>query len=122
LKKKIYVIVAFILFCTPSLKAQTTEGTEFWLTFGTNGYSQSSSVDLQIRIVAKDYQTKVALFFTNLDTCVEFEIGAGQIYTYVLSEIEKAAVYNYTYMGQGYSGITNYSVHITTNMPVTVMH
>ena len=122
MKRKIYIIVAFILFSVSSLQAQTTEGTEFWLTFGANGAGDGALpnlVDLQIRIVAKDHQTNGTIFFTNLNTYVDFEIGAKQVYTYILSEIEKAAVYN-SPIGNNYSVITHYSAHITTTMPVTV--
>ena len=117
MNKIFYLIIALSL-STTLIKAQTTtEGREFWLTFGINVAYPSSSVDLQIRIVAKDYKTTGTIFFTNLGTGEPFEIEARQVYTYVLSDIEKAAVYNaYQTLPTG----NDFSVHITSNMPVTV--
>ena len=115
---KIFYLLIVILLSTSTIKAQTTEGKEFWLTFGHIRYHPTPDyVNLQIRIVAKDYKTTGNIFFTNLGTSNDFEIEARQVYTYVLSDIEKAAVYNaYQTLPTG----NDFSVHITSNMPVTV--
>jgi len=118
-KKVTYFLITIFLSTLISLQAQTTEGTEFWLTFGKIDYvtTEYSYIHLQIRIVAKDHQTTGTIFFTNIDTYIDFEIEAMQVYTYNLSEAEKAAVYNaYQTSPSG----NNLSVYITSNMPVTV--
>jgi hypothetical protein len=109
------IITAFLMQSIFSLQAQTTEGKEFWVTFGRNWTATiPKNVDLQIRIVAKDEHTTGKIYFTHLDTYVDFEIEARQVYTYVLDSTEKCAVYNVT------TGATNYSVHITSNAPIAV--
>ena len=110
-----FITISLIISTIYSLQAQTTEGTDFWLTFGQNGgYVQPDYVNLQIRIVAKDHQTSVTIFFTNSGTHIDTVIEARQVFTHVLSNMEKTAVYNNA------TGITNKSVHITSAMPVTV--
>ena len=116
--KKIYcffITIALIISAISSLQAQTTEGTDFWLTFGQNNTSVlPTNLDLQIRIVAKDHRTNVTVFFTHLGTSVDTVIEARQVYTHILTQTEKSAVYNSN------TGTTNFSVHLTTDMPVTV--
>ena len=114
MKKEYYSIIAFFLLTFSALQAQTTEGTDFWLTYGQNATVPLVAVDLQIRIVAKDHKTNVTIFFTQLGTSVDTVIEARQVYTHILTQQEKSAVYN------TYTGTTNLSVHITTTMPVTV--
>ena len=116
--KKIYcflITISFLIFTISPSQAQTTEGTEFWLTFGRATALVPSDVDLQIRIVAKNHKTWGTIFFTNLNTTIYFEIEPRQVYTHVLSEIERVAVYN-----MQPTGVYNRSVYITSTSPVSV--
>ncbi|MCL2042320.1 MAG: IgGFc-binding protein, partial [Bacteroidales bacterium] len=113
MKKVPYIIIALLL-SVFSIQAQNTDGKEFWVTYGQNSAYSYSTIDLQIRIVSGDKPTTGTIYFTNIDVSVYFNIGAREVFTYVLSEEEKQAVYNTT------TGITNYSVHITGSEPVSV--
>jgi len=99
-----------------SLQAQNTEGKEFWVTFGSIvGFPMNPSIannfDFQIRVVGGSQQTQINIYFTALDTTVTSTIEPYEVYTYILSNTEKFAVYNET------TGITNYSIRITaTNL------
>ena len=94
-------------------------GTDFWLTFGANNLHLRNDegylgpLNLQIRIVSRDKQTSGTIYFTNLDTTISFTIPAQQVYTHNLSIPQKRAVY----ITQ--PGVSNFSVHIITDNPVT---
>ena len=101
------------------LKAQTTVGKEFWLTYGQalhyDNPSYFSMINMQIRIVAGNLPTSTTIYFTHLDVSESFNINAYEVYTYSLDNTQKAAVYNIT------TGITtDYSIHITTSEPVSI--
>jgi len=114
--KKILLYFFIVFFSVFYLQAQTTEGTEFWLTFG--GWNipnpLSNPYDMQIRIVCGSQPTTVTIHFTNLDTYFSTNISAYEVYTYTLDNTQRVAMYN---MGTGKS---NYSAHITTTKPVSV--
>jgi len=113
--KKIFYLILATIVLSLSTQAQTTEGTNFWITFGQNGTATTPNLlDFQIRIVAKDYHTTGTIYFTHLGTYVDFEIEARQVFTYPLSILERQAVYNTT------TGKTNHSIHITSTKPVSV--
>ena len=113
MKHFFYLIIAICL-SIPTIQAQnSTSGTDFWLTFGQNGFIFDIP-NLQIRIVGGNNPTEGRITFTNLETYVEFNIPAQQVYTYNLNLIEKAAVYNAT------MGVSNKSIHITTDNQVAV--
>jgi len=99
-----------------SIQAQNTGGKDFWLTFGANDPAiyKITDLNLQLRIVSTNKQTAGTIHFTNLNTSVSFLIPEKQVFTYNLSEIEKTAVLNTT------TGVTDCSIHITSNEPVTV--
>ena len=103
-----------------SISAQnSTSGTDFWLTFGqlynfAPPYNWYELVNFQIRIVNGNAPTEGTIYFTNLDTHVDFSIPAHQVYDYTLNETEKVAVYNAT------MGVSNKSIHITTDHQVSV--
>jgi len=116
---KTNTLIATLLFASLflggfSIQAQTTEGTDFWVTFGQNHYRLVNEVTLQIRIVSRDISTSGNIYFTHLDTAISFSIGPREVYTYNLNDTQKQAVYN-TLQGVLYS-----SIHITTNNPVVV--
>ena len=116
----IFISVLFLL-CKFSLHAQnTTQGTDFWLTFGENsdpalGWDTTvTNIDMRIHIVNGNKATTGTIYFTKLGISVPFSIAAGQVYTYNLNNTEKQAVYNTI------TEISNRSIHITTNERVSV--
>ncbi|MCL2400828.1 MAG: IgGFc-binding protein [Defluviitaleaceae bacterium] len=73
-----------------------------------------ASVDLQIRIVGGNVPATGTIHFTQLGTSIPFSVPANGVFTHVLNDAQKIAVYNNT------AGITNRSVRITTSTPVMV--
>jgi len=113
LLKKLLFMIAL---CTPLLlSAQVdTRGTDFWLAFGNNGNNAApTSVDLQIRVVA-DQATTGTIHFTELGTSIPFSIPAGGVFTHVLNNDQKTAVYSRD------AGTSSKTARIQTNNPVTV--
>ena len=91
------------------IHAQTTEGTDFWVTLGDLGeLPPTTSMISQIRIVGGNRPTTGTIYFTDLEMSVPFSVPAHTIYTYVLDDYQKDAISNTT------SGISNRSVHITS--------
>ena len=118
MKKFIFLTIAILLSASP-IKAQTTAGTKFWVTFGSiSGTSMTPSTvdyfDFRIRVVGGDVPTSGIIYFTNLETSIPFDIDPYEIYTYVLGNTEKYAVYNTS------TGITDKSIRITASNPVSV--
>ncbi|MCL2511577.1 MAG: IgGFc-binding protein, partial [Bacteroidales bacterium] len=119
--KKIFFIIVAALLSISSLKAQnTTEGKDFWVTFGmiNNWPMEPLNVDyfyMVIRIVGGSAPTSGTIYFTNLDKEKTFDIAPYEIYNYSLENDEKYAVYN-TVSG----GTTDFSVRITTTNLVSV--
>ena len=69
-----------------SLQAQSSEGTEFWLTFGHSFTYPPQWVDIQIRIVGGSEKTTGNIYFTNLGTNPGFNIEPYEVFTYVLDK------------------------------------
>jgi len=111
-----FIIAAIILQSIFTLQAQTAVGTEFWLTFGQNVLFSYNEVDLQIRITGGVQAASVTIRFTDLGAPddVTFSVAPGSIYTHILNNTQKAAVYNTS------QGINNRSVHITSSAEVAV--
>ena len=111
----IFFITISLLFSTfSSLQAQTTEGKEFWLTFGTFfGHNNPllENYNMQIRIVTGNFPTSVTIYFTHLDVSESFYINACQVYTYTLNSTQKYAVCNTT------TGTTDFSIRISSSEP-----
>jgi hypothetical protein len=109
------IAVACILFTNSKLYAQTTLGTDFWLSFGQNSVNPADKVDLQVRIVAGE-TAKVTFTFTDLpDANRTVTILENTIYTLSLNNDEKNAVY----MISSLKALKK-SLHITSDKPVTV--
>jgi hypothetical protein len=111
-----FIIILLLMQSIFSLQAQTTSGTDFWLTFGRNIQSPYTSVDLQICIVGGNAPTEVTIAFTDPGIpSVSFLLSPQEVYIHNLTPTQKQAVYNTV------QGKTNKSIHITTkfNHPVT---
>ena len=118
MKKVFFNLIAIISLCVSSLTAQTTTGTDFWVTFGQIGTSYSvvpsQLCDMHVRIVGGSFPTSGTIYFTELGTDTTFNIAPYEVYTYMLDNAEKDAVYNTT------TGTTNFSIHITASNPVSI--
>jgi len=112
------LVISVILFMQSIslLQGQKTEGTDFWLTFGKNANNLSSPTALifQIRIVGSSKQTEGRIYFTNLGTYIDFTVNSNGVYDLDLNLYQRIASYNTV------TGKTNYSIHITTDNPVSV--
>jgi len=111
------VTVSVLVFInTLPLKAQDGKGKDFWITFGQIGDFPPSFpvLSIQIRIVSGNTATTGAIHFTHLGTSAPFSLGANETYTYALDASQREAVYNTT------TGITSYSVRVTSFEPVAV--
>ena len=111
--KKIFFITVTALLFVVSTQAQTTSGTEFWLTFGKNT-GTPNSLELQIRIVGGERPTTGTIHFTNLENSINFNIAAQEVYTLTLNSAQKIAAINLNL------GISNRSIYITSNEAITV--
>ena len=116
MKRKYYFIITLLLLNIPSLQAQTTEGKEFWLTFGENATHSYMNVDLRIRIVSGNKPTMVTIHFTNLGSSVTHSMGAQEVWTYSLDNIQKQASYH---TATDHNTVTDRSIYITSNEPVS---
>jgi len=119
LSVKTNTLIYFFLFAAlfqevPSIQAQTTAGTEFWVTFGSNFDLSHNQVELQIRIVSQDFPTSGNIYFTNLGTSISFSMKSREVYTYDLNNTQKHSAYN------SQQGVSNQSIRITSDNPVTV--
>ena len=92
---KYLLITITLLFSNISyIQAQSTEGKDFWLTFGSLGFGSSDMLDMQIRIVGGNLKTEVNIYFTNLGTSVQFEIDPYEVFTHNLDTVQRAAAHN----------------------------
>jgi len=113
--KKIQILIFLLVSILTSIMAQSTEGKDFWLTFGQNANvgSPTNQVNLQVRIASGSNPTTVTFYFINLATSQSFEVDAFQVFDYTLSPLEKASVYN-TFLE------TKGSLRINSSYPITV--
>jgi hypothetical protein len=115
--KYIFISTILLFQIVLSLQAQTTEGKEFWLTFGKmydfqNLYSNSC---IEIRIVSNNQSASGSIYFTNLGTYEYFSINANDVFTYSLNLSQKDAVYNSTI------GVSDRSINIVSfDAPIIV--
>ena len=116
MKQKSYLILTIIVFLVFSgtLCAQTsTQGTDFWLSFGRNGDYSSNDINMQVRIVS-DQATTVTFTYTNSGTTYSFPVPAGSVETITLDPTERSRVFS------GATGTTSNSLHIESTTPVSV--
>ena len=108
--------VLFVIQSIYSLQAQNTSGTEFWLTFGRIQTlpPNSTFLEMSIRIVNGNLPSTVTIYFTNLNSSEQFYLNAYEVYTYSLNVTQREAVGNTT------TGITDYSIHITSSESVMI--
>ncbi|MDR2125853.1 MAG: gliding motility-associated C-terminal domain-containing protein [Prevotellaceae bacterium] len=94
-------------------QATSTQGTDFWLSFGRNRDISYTVVNLQVRIVTGDAAT-VTFTYTESGTTNTVNIAAGSVYTHAFLSSERSRVYSF------YTGTTSKSLHIESDVPVSV--
>ena len=79
------MLLAFLGMSASPLRAQTTAGKEFWLTFGLSpSYTNPNDYEIQVRVVSGINPVQGDIYFTNSGTSQPFSIGAQQVYTHSL--------------------------------------
>jgi hypothetical protein len=112
--KKYILLFAFLSFMPYSAFAQvTTQGTDFYVSWGNNYEQSAAGVTMQIRVAATQNATVTLTFKANTST-VTFNVAAGQVYTYDLDATQKANVYSNS------TGTSNKSLRIQSTTPVSV--
>ena len=91
----------------------TTQGKDFWLSYGQNYELSPSDNMLQLRVVATK-PTTVTLTFTLDGKTETFNVAAGQVYTRTFNAAEAAKVYSNA------TGTSNKTLHITSNELISV--
>ena len=91
----------------------TTQGKDFWLSFGQNLTESAHADMLQVRVVATK-STKVTLTFTEGGATETFNVSAGQVYTRTFNAAEAAKLYSNA------TGTSYKSLHIVSDELITV--
>jgi hypothetical protein len=112
-KQCIYIII-LLLHCGVVHGQHTTQGKDFWLSFGNNAGNSSDNLTFQVRIVATTKAANVTFHFTDSEDSETILLGAGSVYTRDLSESEKQAVYSEI------AGISDKSLHIQSDEDILV--
>jgi hypothetical protein len=113
--KRFYLhLVAILLLGVFSARAQNTNGTDFWVTFGLNPAEAKSNPNLRIRIVSNEKPVKGSIYFTAAGTTIAINIPAQTVKTFDLIPEEVLYAYNTV------QGKSNLRIHITTDTSVMV--
>ncbi len=91
----------------------TTQGKDFWLSYGSNYTLPANGNMLQLRIVATK-AAKVTLTFTQDGTTETLDVAAGQVVTRTFNAAEAAKVYS------NVTGASNKSLHVVSNELITL--
>ncbi|MDR3245958.1 MAG: gliding motility-associated C-terminal domain-containing protein [Prevotellaceae bacterium] len=113
MKQCIYIII-LLLYCGVVRGQHTTQGKDFWLSFGNNAGNSIEGLSFQVRIVATTKATNVTFYFTNSNHYETIFLDAGSVYTRDLPWDEKQAVYS------DIAGTSNKSLHIQADEDVLV--
>ena len=114
MKRFYFYLIGILLLGLFSVRAQNTNGTDFWVTFGLNPAEAKSNPDLRIRIVSNEKPVKGSIYFTYSKTSIPIDIPAQTVETYDLTSDEVLYAYNTE------QGKSNFSIHITTDNSVMV--
>ncbi|MDR1584188.1 MAG: IgGFc-binding protein, partial [Prevotellaceae bacterium] len=113
IKKYIFTIL-LLLFYSHIYGQATTQGKDFWVSFGNNYLEPYSSVSLQVRIVATK-ATSVKFTFTKMNSTETVLFNANSVYTRNLSAAEKEAVY-----ADDMNYVSQKSLHIESDEDISV--
>jgi gliding motility-associated-like protein len=110
-----HICIIVFLLCNSVVRGQhTTQGRDFWVSFGNNNNSNIEELTFQVRIVATNSPATVIMTFTNTEYSDTIFLAAGSVYTRDLSLDEKQAIYSST------SGISTKSLHIRSDADILV--
>jgi hypothetical protein len=112
--KKYILLFAFLSFMSYSALAQvTSQGTDFYVSWGLNHTRSATQITMQIRVAATQ-DAHVTLTF-NADASTDaFDVLAGEVYTYNLNDTQKTNVFSDA------TGTSNKSLYIHSTTPVSV--
>jgi hypothetical protein len=99
---------------TVTVTDPTTQGTDFYVSFGKNIDRPLTDITLQIRIVARQETTVSFYFKDNPMLNTSFLVAAGSVYTYELTPDQKTAVYSEL------TGTSDKSLRIQSTEPISV--
>ena len=118
--RKIYTIFLVIfLLGSASIKAQSTDGTDFWVTFGRNARA-AGNPELRIRIVSRGQGASGTIHFTQQTPPIPdipFSLGPYEVFTTnPLNSTQISAVYHNLVIGSE----TNFkTIYIHSDQPIT---
>ncbi|MDR2287453.1 MAG: gliding motility-associated C-terminal domain-containing protein [Prevotellaceae bacterium] len=118
MKHCVYIFI-LLLCCGTAYSQHTTQGKDFWVSFGSNTGDISDSLTLQVRIVTAK-ASKVTFTFTKLGISSSVSLPAGSVYTRNLSDTEKLAVYSYYNGKPNYNEKSNKSLYIESDENISV--
>ncbi|MDR1356931.1 MAG: hypothetical protein LBJ58_04590 [Tannerellaceae bacterium] len=115
---KKYILYALLAFCAVSqgaLAQVTTQGTDFYVSWGANDNYEYiiDYISMQIRVAATQ-AAHITLTFSADASTDEFDVSAGDVYTYDLDATQKDNVYS------EYTGTSSKSLRIQSTTPVAV--
>ncbi|MDR1594314.1 MAG: gliding motility-associated C-terminal domain-containing protein [Prevotellaceae bacterium] len=111
---KKYVFVILLLIFYGHIYGQlTTQGTDFWVSFGNNATEPYNAIHLQVRVVATK-AANVKFTFTETGKTETISLTAGSVYTRDLLTAEKKAVY------ADATGVSKKSLHIESDENISV--
>ena len=110
---KKYILFALLALAPAAFAQVSMQGTDFYLSFGSNVNYAVGVLNFQIRIVATQ-TASVTLTFEADNSTASFTVNAGQVYTYNLNETQRTNVYSNA------AGISSKSLRIKSSAPVSV--
>ncbi|MDR1552338.1 MAG: gliding motility-associated C-terminal domain-containing protein [Prevotellaceae bacterium] len=119
MKVSLYIlafIISFSLFPEKTSAQLSTQGTEFWLSYGQNRTYTYGAINLQLRIVAEQTAT-VTLFYFDGNVTETYNILAGNILTIPFNSTQKNRVFT---PGAATSAANKKSLRITSTTPIYV--
>jgi hypothetical protein len=120
MKKILYILSITLALCAFTEKvyaqAASTQGKDFWLSFGKNRNYASSVLNLQVRIVAAQ-DAAVTFTYTESGDISYYSVSAGEVKTITLNPDERDRVYS---DNVGYTGTSKKSLHIESDVPISV--
>jgi hypothetical protein len=113
---KKYILLALLALAPAAFAQVSTQGTDFYLSFGKIYSYGSNDLVFQIRIVATEAATVTLTFKANTALNDVFTVNAGEVYTYPLTSDQKASVFSNTTT----TSPSNNSLRIQSTAPVSV--
>jgi hypothetical protein len=112
-KPILFLTFFFLALSCGAFSQVTTQGTDFYLTFGRNSGTGSNGLTFQLKI-GTTQTTNVTLTFQADGSTDNFTINAGEVYTYNLTNAQKANVFSNAI------GVSDKSLRIQSTAPVSV--